>query len=114
VIDQARLLRPYAFGVMDILKNEKPTELFDIVVGNGIFYLIREDPYEYMFRLVQRMMGMSRDAVIFNALNTRHTGINGEFVVDHQRIMNWGEGLGLRMVVRTDYLPHDFTVGIYK
>ena len=109
VIDQARLLRPYAFGVMDILTNDKPTELFDIVVGNGIFYLLRENPYAYMFGLIGRMLDLSRSVVIFNALAMADIG---EFSVDINRVMDWTEGL--RTVVRRDYLPHDFTVGIYK
>ena len=112
VIDQARVLRPYAFGVMDILKNEKPAELFDIVVGNGIIYLLHHA--KLVFDLIKRMIELSREVTIFNSLNTSHIGNRCELLIDPEEIIEWNLHEGLRMAIRDDYLPHDFTVGIYK
>jgi len=98
---------------LDILQ-EDPGR-YDVVTANGIFYLLKENGETLMPRLVARMYELADQAVAFNSLSSWATEQqSGEFYADPATVLNFCRKLTPWIVVRHDYLPHDFTVYLYR
>lgn len=115
MIAAARAAHPaFELRVGNIL--EEPTAgIHDVVTANGIFYLLGEDAPTLMRRLVQAMFERCRKCVAFNSLST-WAGVQeaGEFYADPLEVIAWCRELSPWVVLRHDYLPHDFTVYLYR
>ena len=89
-------------------------EPHDIVICNGIFYLLQWQPYTYMFRLIRKAYSLAREAVAFNCLNGQYASKNGEFWARPDLVLAFAMVLCPKVVLRADYLPQDFTLFLYK
>ena len=88
---------------------------FDIVIANGIFYLLGADAKTVMQELIARMFEIAKETVVFTSLSTRASVQNvGEFHADAAETFNFCQSLCDRMVLRHDYLQHDFAIYMYK
>ena len=88
---------------------------FDIVIANGIFYLLGSDATAIMEKLIARMYEIAKEAVVFTSLSARApVRESGEFHADAAETFTFCQTLCDRVVLRHDYLPHDFTVYMYK
>ena len=114
MLARARARHPHlSLRRLDIL-DEDPGR-YDIVSANGIFYLLGEDGEAMMPRLVARMYELAGEAVAFNSLSAwASTQQAGEFYADPAVVLNFCRKLTPWIVVRHDYLPHDFTVYLYR
>lgn len=110
MVDAARLRRPdldLRHGTVFGLGGES----FDIVVANGIFYLLGEDAERLMHDLVKRMWELCRQAVVFTSLSTWHEmAETDEFSADPLATLEFCRTLTPRLSFRHDYLPQDFAV----
>jgi SAM-dependent methyltransferase len=84
----------------------------DYVIGSGLFNLANqktlEDTVAGMFRVARRM-------VAFNSLSAwGDNPVRGEFRADPVKVVEFCRKLTRRVVLRHDYLPHDFTVYLYR
>jgi SAM-dependent methyltransferase len=115
MIAEARRLRPAAdLRHADIL-TEDPGGPFDLVVANGIFYLLGEDAEAVMQRLILRLFGLCREAVVFTSLSSwAPAKEGGEFHADPVRTLEFCRALTQRVTLRHDYLAHDFAVYLYR
>ena len=87
----------------------------DIVFANGIFYLLGEAAWPIMKRLIARMYETARVAIAFNSLSSWATTQEaGEFYAEPSKVLDYCRTLCSRVVLRHDYLPHDFTIYLYK
>lgn len=88
---------------------------FDVVVANGIFYLLGEQAMGLMQHMIERMFSLATRAVAFNSLSawTRDQA-PGEFYADPLHTLEFCRGLTPWVVLRHDYHPRDFTVYLYK
>jgi ubiquinone/menaquinone biosynthesis C-methylase UbiE len=97
------------------LSNIFKANSFDFVFASGIFAYCDFEPYEYLKSAVENMYDTAKTGVAFNCLSTRgaqpspdECQLNPSIVLDVlQDISPW-------ITIRHDYLPHDFTVYIYK
>lgn len=115
MIEAARTKRPsVTFEVKDILA-EEGGERFDYVFANGIFYIKTSDNWGLMQRLIRCMFELCKLGVAFNTLSTLADIRNpGEFYADPTEVIRFCLSLTRRVVLRHDYMPHDFSVYLYK
>ena len=115
MIEEARRLHPtLSLRVLDILKQD-PGEPYDLVTANGIFYLLGEDAELRMQQLIVRMYELSSSAVAFNSLSAwADQKEPGEFYADPLATVEFCRTLTPWVVLRHDYMPHDFTIYMYR
>jgi SAM-dependent methyltransferase len=85
---------------------------FDWVVASGLFYLRDE---AFFSTTVRRLFARCRRGLAFNTLSAwadRRTP--GEFYAEPDRVLDVCRTLSRRLTLRHDYLPHDFTVYVYR
>lgn len=88
---------------------------FDVVLANGIFYLLGDDALPLMRGLVERMWAHAERAVAFNSLSAWASDAEaGEFHADPAETITWARTLTPRLVLRHDYHTRDFTVYAYR
>jgi len=117
LIEQAQKLYPHQqFMCADILEDELPQH--DIVVCNGIFYLLQLTPYKYMFEIIRRGYEIVNEALLFTSLNGHEmmTSVshNGEFWARPDLVLGFVMDLCTKVVLRADYLPQDFACSLRK
>ncbi len=115
MIDEARRLRPNLdLRVCNIL-DASPSETFDVVTANGIFYLLGEDAPSLMCKLIRRMYELAGSAIVFSSLSSWATLKElGEFYADPLKTVQFCRKITPWVVMRHDYLPHDFTIYMYR
>lgn len=87
----------------------------DFIVANGVFYLIRTNPEKNMQILINYMFSLCCKGVAFNSLSSWATKKEEkEFYADPIKILEFCSTLTQKVVLRHDYLPHDFTIYMYK
>lgn len=88
---------------------------FDVVTTNGIFYLLGDSAPDLMQQMIQRMFSLAREAVAFNSLSAWAPRQDaGEFYADPLETLKFCRTVSPRVVLRHDYLPHDFTIYLYR
>ena len=88
---------------------------FDVVTANGIFYLLGDQAWPTMQRMIERMYALATTAVAFNSLSAWATDQEaGEFYADPLQVIDFCRQLSPRVVLRHDYHARDFTVYLYK
>jgi SAM-dependent methyltransferase len=107
----ARRARPHLeFRTANLLEAEFE-QTYDVVIANGIFYRLGERGPELMPALVERMWRLARLAVAFNSLSAWAPGPPAEeFHADPVEALEHCRTLTRSVVLRHDYLPHDFTI----
>lgn len=115
MVEEARRARPdLALRHLDILEQD-PGGPYNLVTANGIFYLLGEDARGWMKRLIARMFELSSEAVAFNSLSAwADRKESGEFYADPIATVEYCRTLTPWVALRHDYLPHDFTIYMYR
>jgi trans-aconitate methyltransferase len=91
------------------------TEKYDFLIANGIFYLIQNNPIYEMKKIINHMFELSKKGTAFNSLSSWATAQeSNEFYADPFKILEFCSTLTPKIVLRHDYLPHDFTIYMYK
>jgi SAM-dependent methyltransferase len=90
-------------------------DVFDVVLAQGIFYLLGEGAEAKMHELIERMFRLAREAVAFSAISTWGAANDStEYRVDPARVLEFVQGLTAWVVLRHDYHPGDVTLYLYK
>ena len=88
---------------------------FDVVLAQGIFYLLGEGAEEKMHRLIHTMFRLAREAVAFSAVSAwAERKEPGEFYADPLRLLGFAHGLTTSVVLRHDYHAGDLTMYLYR
>lgn len=88
---------------------------FDVVMANGIFYLLGDDAEGLMRRLVERMWTHAGRALAFNSLSAWAADAEaGEFYADPASTFEWARTLTPFLTLRHDYHTRDFTIYAYR
>jgi len=117
IIEKARELHPnYHFEVRNILE-DMPSQRFDYVFSIGLNFKIR-DNVEFMKNLIAKMVKMAKIGVAVSVLSCHvdpeYINVN-DFYYDPKLFLDWClREVSRRCILRHDYLPHDFTLYIYK
>ncbi len=99
---------------IDIL-GDSNTPPGDIVIANGIFYLLEGECEQKMYALISRMFELAGDVLIFTSLsNWADVGDDDEFRADPLGTLEFCRTLSPTVCLRHDYLPHDFCISIRK
>jgi SAM-dependent methyltransferase len=89
--------------------------LHDVVLAQGIFYLLGEGAEARTQELVERMFRLAREAVAFSAISTWAARQDpDEYRVDPVRLLEFVQHLTGFVVLRHDYHPGDVTFYLYR
>jgi ubiquinone/menaquinone biosynthesis C-methylase UbiE len=105
-----------SFHVKDILR-DLPCESarFDYVFASGIFSLRQKNSLAYLQAMAQRMFALCRQGVAFNTLSTQAPEQHpNEFYADPGEVLKICLDITPRVVIRHDYMVHDFTIYLYN
>lgn len=88
---------------------------WDYVFASGIFYREVSDSLALMRKSIEKMFRMCRRAVAFNSLSA-YAGVRepGEFLASPEETFAFCKSLTPCVTLRHDYMPHDFTIYMYK
>lgn len=116
MIEYARHRFPNAnLEVRDLLTEPGTSAKFDYVLASGIFYLRQLEPMIYLETMIHRMFSLCRHGVAFNTLSSlAHKKTANEFYAEPAEVLAICLKVTPRVVLRHDYLIHDFTVYLYK
>ncbi|WP_424096601.1 class I SAM-dependent methyltransferase [Moorena producens] len=115
MIETAKVLhKNLPLKVLDLF-NEDPGGTYDLVVANGLFYLFGDNADFLMKQLIKRMYTFCSEALAFSSLSVyAKTKEAGEFYADPMQVFEYCKTLTPWVVLRHDYLPHDFMIYMYK
>lgn len=113
MVEKARTLHP------DISFDEKnitealSENMFDYVVASGIFTIGCDT--KRMNETINAMYKSCRKVCSFNILSSwSPQNEPNEFQADPNEVINYCKNLTNKLLMRHDYLPHDFTIQLYK
>ncbi|MCK4603030.1 MAG: class I SAM-dependent methyltransferase [Phycisphaerae bacterium] len=113
MVAEARRRHPDAkFLCADVFTNDcfKPGS-FDVVFCSGIFNLNLGNNLLFLPGAIRRLLGLSRDWVVFNLLHKRAAHREEKyFHYDPAEVLAILEPLPCQMRIIDDYLPNDFTL----
>ena len=95
---------------------EMPSEQqFDVVLAQGIFYLLGEEAESKAFKMIARMFDLAKVAVGFCTISSWAEKQDPvEFYADPLRTLDFCRKLTPAVCLRHDYLPNDFLIGMYR
>ena len=113
MISQAKQSYPQTdFEKADILEKNWENS-FDLVVASGIFYIGCD--YDGMFACLESMWKSARKVISFNSLSSWASEKDeGEFYADPLKVVDYCRSLSSKVILRHDYMPHDFTVQVFR
>ena len=101
------------FRVGNVLEEEIGT--FDFVIASGIFYLRRNEPFEFMRHMIARLFASSRKGCAFNSLSAWCDARDaGEFYADPAQTLDFCREVTPWLALRHDYHPRDFTIFLWR
>jgi SAM-dependent methyltransferase len=99
----------------NVLEMHDEDEAFDVVLAQGIFYLLGDNAEFKMRELIKKMFSLSKEAVAFCAISSwAPEQTNSEYCVDPVALLDWCRTLTTQIVLRHEYLPHDVTLYLYR
>lgn len=97
--------------IFDLKHSEKA---YDYVVASGIFFFRKENPMDYMVRVIDSMFRISRKGIAFNSLSAwSKDRTDGEFLADPCEVIDYCRLLSPFVSLRHDYHVADFSVFLY-
>jgi hypothetical protein len=89
---------------------------YDVVLAQGIFYLLGERAESKMQELLVKMFQLARGAVAVSAISTwsDRDAEAGEYRVDPVALLGFARSLTTSVALRHDYHPGDVTLYLYK
>lgn len=115
MIQEGRKVRPgLTLRVMDVVEMPQ-SEKYDVVLAQGVFYLLEKNAQSETRRLIKKMFGLAREALAFCALSTwGPAGDSSEYRVDPMALLQDCRRLTTCLQLRHDYLPHDVALYLYR
>ncbi len=115
MIEEARRCHPaLEFSCCDLMAMPDGAQ-YDVVLAQGIFYLLREDADARTKAMIEKMYALARKAVAFSAISSwtpRKT--SGEHYLDPATLLETCRTMTSKVVLRHDHLPNDVAVYLYK
>ena len=102
------------FRVQDILTHADPLPLYDFVILSGAFNLSQNRHKDIVAEMIRMMYKMSRVAIAFNMLSVKADFFEpGEYYARPGEMLDFCLTMTQRVILRHDYMTHDFTVYMY-
>ena len=103
------------FKVQNILKLKKIKPNYDYVFASGIFNRRITRHKYFVMETVEKMFALCRQGMAFNIMSTKADFMEkNEYYADPSKMLNFCLSLSRKAALRHDYMPHDFTVYLYK
>ena len=91
------------------------SNLYDFIFMSGALNIPVENQEDKISQLIKNSFRIAKKAVALNFLSIYSNKINkNEFYADPVKIFNLSKKICKNVVLRHDYLPHDFTIILYK
>ncbi len=88
---------------------------YDFVFASGVFTHRQQNPTAYLRDMVRAMFALCRRALAFNSLSLWASQQDaGEFYADPLATLEFCRTLTPWVTLRHDYMPHDFTIYLYR
>jgi len=116
VVAVANNKRPdWDISIGDILEMED-NNLFDYVLATGFNCVKTRYNWEVLIQAITKMFNLSKKAVAFGAVSTYRENKNtATYYTSPERLFSYCmKNLTRHVTLRHDYLPHDFTIYLYK
>jgi SAM-dependent methyltransferase len=117
-IDEARVRHPADEFFCEDIERFEPNSIFDYVLISGTFNVkFREDQEAWVYRMLRRMFSWARRGVGINLLSTYYDPghfRDDMFYCPPERAFTEAHGITRWVTLRHDYLPHDFTLYLYR
>jgi hypothetical protein len=115
LIDLARKNDPGLDVRVADVRDIEGAQTFDVVLAQGIFYLLDEDPETEMAALIRRMYDLADHALAFTTISAWGNRRDpSEFHADPLRTIALCREMTPRIVLRHDYHPGDFAIYMYR
>jgi len=115
MIDTGRKVHPNLALYHADLLTWAPRGRFDIVLAQGIFYLLSDDAETMMKRLIERMFSLAEQAAAFCTLSAwADSHHQNEFYADPLKTLMTCRTFTPHVVLRHDYLSNDFTIYLHR
>ncbi len=116
MVDLARSNYPgIKFEVCNILCREKVKPAFDYVFSSGIFNRKISFHKQFIKDVITKMFDSCKKGVAFNIMSKNADfKLKNEFYADPAEMVDFCFKLTGKIVLRHDYMPHDFTIYAYK
>ncbi|MBI4843585.1 MAG: class I SAM-dependent methyltransferase [Nitrospirae bacterium] len=116
MINQAVKSHPGAeFRVWNINESAVSAPLYDFVFASGIFNRKIEGHEAFIKETIHSMFSLCKTGIAFNILSRKADFFEDEeYYADPGELLNYCMTLSRKAVLRHDYMPHDFTVYLYK
>lgn len=103
------------FKIQNILDLKKLTPSYDYVFASGIFNRRIAGHKYFVTKTIEKMFALCKRGVAFNVMSTKADFMEeNEYYADPGKMLDFCLNLSRKVVLRHDYMPHDFTVYIYK
>ncbi len=115
VLERAKQIHPNLRFERISLQEFDDTQRFDVVVAQGIFYLLGDAAEEKAVALIKKMFALATVAVAFSTISAwsdRRDG--GEYYADPANVLQQCSLLTRNVVLRHDYHPGDFCIYLYR
>jgi len=116
MIQQATKKYPQAkFKTLNILELNELTHTYDYVFASGIFNRKIKDHKHFVHEMIKGMFGLCYRAIAFNIMSINADFMKeDEYYADPDALFKFCCTLSQNVVINHDYMPHDFTVFMYK
>jgi trans-aconitate methyltransferase len=115
MIEQGRAVHPELDLRRASLDELDEADAADIVVAQGIFYLLDGDAAAKTQRMIGQMFALARNAVAFSAVSAwGRRDESSEFYVDPVALVEVCRELTTSLTLRHDYHPGDVTMYLYR
>lgn len=103
--------KSYVFKSIVDLEEAKSFEA-DLVIASGLFTFADQQRFN---QTILQLFDLTGDVLAFNSLSFWATNqVQGEFYAHPVTTFEYCSTLSTRVTLRHDYMPHDFTVYLYK
>lgn len=103
------------FYVQDILELEHVKPTYDYVFASGIFNRRIPRHKHFVMDMIARMFELCKKGIAFNIMSTRADFMEeGEYYADPAKMLDFCLSISRKAALRHDYMPHDYTVYLYK
>lgn len=105
-----------SFQLSHLLSSEESKNShYDFVFASGIFTYRQVAPFKFLEATVSKMFSLCSKGTAFNSLSAwANQKEPGEFYADPLKVVAFCRTLTPWVVLRHDYMPHDFTIYMYK
>lgn len=116
MLDSARERFPNLdLRLADLMTEDIASTQFDFIFASGIFHLRSKGSYAYLEAMARRMYRFCRRGTAFNSLSSTSNQLEPDrFIADPAKVLRICLDITPNVVLRHDYMPHDFTVYLYK